>query len=217
VELPEDTSPVSGRIPWWAVVSAGAAPLFLGGGLALAQSRQPPGYNPVRDTISALAATGATDRWVMTSALAAVGACHVVTASGLRPARHAGRVVLAVGGTATVLVAAFPQPAHGNSVAHTVAATVAFVSLASWPVFAVAGRAAGPLLARAPASAATVILLGAVAWFALELHGGHRGLAERAAAGTQALWPLAVVVTTRRARTRLRRPVPSASPLAGDP
>jgi hypothetical membrane protein len=211
VDAVGETPATSVPIPWWALASAGAAPVFLAGGLALAQSRQPPGYNPVRDTISALAATGATDRWVMTSALAAVGACHVVTAAGLRPARNAGRVVLAVGGTATVLVAAFPQPAHGNSVAHTVAATVAFLALASWPVVAVAGRPAGPLLMRAPSTGATVILLAAVAWFALELHGGHRGLAERAAAGTQALWPLAVVVTTRRARARRWQAAPSGS------
>jgi len=35
-------------------------------------------------------------------------------------------------------------------------------------------------------------------WFAAEIHGGQRGLAERAAAGAQALWPLAVVLTTGR-------------------
>ena len=74
-------------IPWWALASAGAAPVLLVGGWTLADALQPPGYDPVRDTISALAALGATDRWVMTSALAGLGACHVVTALGLRPAR----------------------------------------------------------------------------------------------------------------------------------
>jgi hypothetical membrane protein len=170
--------------------------------LALAQSRQPPGYNPVRDTISALAAHGATDRWVMTTALAGVGVCHVITALGLRPATPVGRTILAVGGGATILLAlAFPQPAHGNSEAHTVAATVAFAALGAWPGFAPRGRPAPPLLTRAVSTAASVVMLGLVAWFAIELHGGQRGLAERAAAGAQALWPLAVVVTTRRALT----------------
>jgi hypothetical protein len=175
--------------------------VVLGTGLALAQARQPAGYNPIRDTISALAAHGATDRWVMTSALAGLGACHVVTACGLGPARTAGRIVLGVGGVATVLVATFPQPAHGNSVAHTVAATVAFTALATWPAGA-ARRRVGPLLSRPASATATVVLVALVLWFAAELHGGHRGLAERAAAGAQALWPLAVVVTTRRAVTR---------------
>lgn len=185
------------RIPRWAVASAVAAPVLLVGGWTLAEVRQPPGYNPVRDTISALAAYGARDRWVMTSALAGLGACYVITALGLRPARRAGRVVLAGGGAATLLVAAFPQPAHGNSVSHTVAATVAFISLGAWPVFAARRRPRAPLLTRTASASATVVLLGLVVWFAAELHGGQRGLAERAAAGAQALWPLAVVFTTR--------------------
>jgi len=183
-------------------VSAGAAPVLLGGGVALAGALQPPGYNPVRDTISALAAHGATDRWVMTSALAGLGICHVVTAMGLPPARSAGRVVLAGGGVATVMVSVFPQPAHGNSLAHTVSAAVAFVALAAWPALAARSRPPMPLLRPSASAAASVVLMGLVVWFAAEIHGGQRGLAERAAAGAQALWPLAVVVTTRRALAR---------------
>jgi hypothetical membrane protein len=172
------------------------------GGFTVAAARQPPGYDPIRDTISALAARGATDRWVMTSALAGLGACHVITAMGMRPARLGGRFVLACGGGATVLVAAFPQPVHGNSVAHTIAAGAAFVTLATWPVFAAHRREWAPLLTPSVSAAASVALIGLVVWFAAELHGGQRGLAERAAAGAQALWPLAVVVTARRALAR---------------
>jgi hypothetical membrane protein len=191
------------RIPWWAVASATTAPLILGAGLVLAQARQPPGYSAVSDTISALAAQGATDRWVMTTALAGLGASHFVTALGLGPARRAGRIVLGAGGVATVAVAMFAQPAHGNSVGHTVSATVAFVALAAWPLGATAPEAEA-LLLRWPASLiASAVLLGSVIWFAAEIHGGHRGLAERTAAGLEALWPLALVLTTRRARTRV--------------
>jgi hypothetical membrane protein len=180
------------------VGSAGAAPVLLIGGWTIAAELQPPGYNAVRDTISALAAHGATDRWVMTSALAGLGACYLMTAVGLRPARRAGRGVLIGGGVATLLVAAFPQPVHGNSVAHTIAATAAFVSLGAWPVFAARRRPCPPLLTQTASVMATVALLGLVVWFAAEIHGGQRGLAERAAAGAQSLWPLAVVLTTRR-------------------
>jgi hypothetical membrane protein len=189
---------VVNRIPRWAVASGVAAPVLLVGGWTIAEARQPPGYSPVRDTISALAARGATDRWVMTSALAGLGACYMVTALGLRPARPAGRAVLCGGGAATILVAAFPQPAHGNSVSHTVAATVAFVSLAAWPVFAARPRRTAPLLTGSASTAATVALLGLLVWFAAEIHGGGRGLAERAAAGAEALWPLAVVLSIQR-------------------
>jgi hypothetical membrane protein len=193
------------RIPWWAVASAGAAPIALGGGLAVAQALQPPGYSAVRDTISALAALGATDRWVMTAGLAALGACHVVTAAGLRPVRLPARLVLAAGGLGTLAVAAFPQPVRGNSVAHTVAATVSFVALGSWPAFATRRDGRAPLLSVPACVAATVGMLALVVWFAADLHGGVRGLSERAAAGAEALWPLAVVVTTRKALARLRR------------
>lgn len=192
------------HIPWWARVSAGAAPVLLGGGWTLAAARQPAGYDPIRDTISALAARGASDRWVMTSALAGLGACHVVTAMGLRPARPGGRAVLAVGGAATVLVAAFPQPVEGNSTAHTLAAAVAFGALGVWPIFAARRTPAAPLLGRSPSLTAATVLLGLVTWFVLEVHGDLRGLAERAAAGGQALWPLAVVLTGWRATRRGR-------------
>jgi Protein of unknown function (DUF998) len=186
------------RIPPWTVASAAAAPVLLVGGWTLAESRQPPNYDPVRDTISAIAAHGATDRWIMTSALAGLGASYLITAAGLAPAKAAGRGVLAAGGAGTILVAAFPQPAEGNSVAHTVAATVSFVALAAWPAFAARRRSGAVLLTPIASALATVGMLGLVGWFALELHGGQRGLAERLAAAAEALWPLAVVVTTRR-------------------
>jgi hypothetical membrane protein len=190
------------RIPWWAVASAGAAPLLLAGGVALAQSRQRRGYDPIRDTISALAAHGASDRWIMTWAFAGLGGCYFITALGLRPARDIGRFVLAVGGIATLLVAVFAQPAKGDSVAHTVAATVAFSTLATWPVFAARRGLRAPLLRPSVSVVASVVMAALVVWFAAEIHGDLRGLAERAAAGGEALWPLAVAVTTRRALAR---------------
>jgi hypothetical protein len=129
--------------------------VLLSGGWTLAAARQPHGYDAVRDTISALAARGATDRWVMTAALAGLGACHVITATGLRPARGAGRMVLAFGGVATVLVAAFPEPSQGGSEAYTVAASPAFTSLAIWPAFAVRRVPGAPLLTPTACVAAT--------------------------------------------------------------
>jgi uncharacterized protein DUF998 len=188
-------------IPWWAVASAGAAPLLLAGGWTLAAARQAAGYDPIRDTISALAAQGATDRWLMTSALLGVGACHVITAAGLGPARWLGRVVLAGGGAATLLVAAFAQSVQGASTAHAMAAGLAFTAMGAWPAFAGRRGHWAPLLTRGASAAAAVLLLGLVAWFAFGVDGDHRGLGERIAAGAQALWPLAVVLTSRRAVT----------------
>jgi hypothetical membrane protein len=189
-------------VPWWAVASAGAAPIVLVGGWTLAASRQPNGFNSIRDTISSLAALGAGDRWIMTTALAGLGACYAVTGLGLRPARRAGRLALIGGGLATILVAAFPQPADGNSVAHTVAATVAFTALGAWPVLGTR-RHGAPLLRPGAAIPATAVIYGLLLWFVLEANGSHRGLAERSAALAEALWPFLVVLSCRYARRSL--------------
>jgi len=203
-------------VPWWGVVSSAAAPVLLAGGWTVAARLQPGSFNAVADTISALAAEGATDRWVMTAALAGVGACHVTTGLALRPAAPAGRFILMTGGVATILVAANPQPAGGGgSLLHTVWAAIGFTALTVWPV---AARQRGPGvpagLRPAASAAAAGVLLGLLVWFGSELITGGRqvGLAERALAGAQAVWPLAVVLTCRRnqsrtdaARTRRRR------------
>ena len=172
--------------------------MLLIGGWTAAAARQPDGFDPVSQTISALAARGATDRWLMTAALGAVGISYAVTALGLRDAALPGRVVLGCGGLATVGVAAFPLSESGESVAHTVAASIAFVSVAAWP--SVAGRRGPGVpagLRRPVTRVAATVLLGLVGWFAVELNGPRTGLAERVAAGAQALWPLAVVLTAR--------------------
>jgi hypothetical membrane protein len=202
VSLPRDVPELQGddvepAVPWWALASAGAAPVLLVGGWTIAAGRQPAGFDSVRDTISALAALGATDRWIMTTALAGLGACYAVTGLGLRPAGRAGRALLVGGGLGTLLVAAFPQPVSGNGVSHTIAATLAFTALGAWPVFAARRRTRIPLLTRRASVAATVTMFGLLLWFVLEVNGTHRGLAERSAALAEALWPLLVVVSAR--------------------
>ncbi len=185
-------------LPWWAKTSATAAPVLLIGGWTAAAARQAGGFDPVGQTISTLAARGATDRWLMTVALAGTGVSYVVTALGLRGAALPGRVVLACGGVATVGVAAFPLPETGDSVAHAVVAGIAFVAVAMWPT--VAGRPDADLpagLRRPVARVAGAVLLGLVGWFAVELNGPRVGLAERVAAGAQALWPFIVALTAR--------------------
>lgn len=183
-------------VPWWAVTSAGVAPLFLVGGWTIAAGRQPAGFDSIRDTISSLAALGATDRWIMTSALTGLGVSYVVTGLGLRPAGRIGRSLLVGGGLGTLLVAAFPQPVRGNGISHTIAATLAFTALGAWPAFAARRRTAVPLLTRRASGAATAVMFGLLLWFVLEVNGSQRGLAERSAALAEALWPLMVVLST---------------------
>lgn len=172
------------------LVSSSVAPVAMIGGWTLAAALQPQ-FDSVRQTISALAGYGARDRWVMTAGLVLLGVCHVVTASGLTGARPAGRLLLAFGGAATVVVAAFPLPAQGTSTAHAAFAVVAFLALALWPI---AARRQQTLSA-----VATVIMLGLLIAFGLQLGGpAYVGLLERLLAGVESLWPLVFVVTARR-------------------
>ena len=174
----------------WVLVSSAAAPLALIGGWTLAQTRQSGGFDPVTDTISALAARAADDRWIMTVGLFVLGVCHVVTAAGLTEAAPSGRILLALGGAATIVVAASPQPAA----AHIPAATVGFVVLALWPAFAA-------LPDQRSGMVVTAVMLVLLAWLGVELREGNQlGLSERLLAGFQALWPLYVVLVVLRSR-----------------
>ncbi|HJT03642.1 MAG TPA: DUF998 domain-containing protein [Pseudonocardiaceae bacterium] len=187
----------SERVPWWAVLSSGGAPVLLIGGWQLAAARQPGGFDPVRETISALASRGATDAWIMTTALAAVGICHTATAAGLAPAAVTGRALLATGGVATVVLAGFPQPVTGDSAEHVAAASVALSVLSLWPALAWrrGGRPAPGVWWLAAAG-----LLGLLGWFGIEYFSGSAriGLAERVLTAAQSLWPFAAVLMARR-------------------
>lgn len=76
------------RVPWWGVVSAGAAPVLLVTGWTVAAGLQSRSFDPMAGTVSALAAVGAADRWVMSLAFAAAGACKVITGLALRRPPH---------------------------------------------------------------------------------------------------------------------------------
>ncbi len=191
------------RVPWWGLISSAAAPVLMIGGWTVAAALQPGSFDQVTGTISALAGYAATDRWVMTLALAGVGICHVVTALALRPAAAPGRLALVAGGLATALVAASPLPAGGGgSVRHTIAAAIGFITLALWPVLSVRRDPSAPSVLRpAAGAAATAVLFALLVWFGAELMGGGQvGLAERVLAGAESLWPLAVIVTCYRSR-----------------
>jgi hypothetical protein len=107
-------------------------------------------------------------------------------------------VLLAVGGVATLFVAALPLPNAGSSRAHAFAAGTSFLALGAWPLLAGRRATSNPALRPGSSVVAGGTLLSLVAWFAQELHGSRTGLAERVAAGAQALWPLVVVAFARR-------------------
>jgi hypothetical protein len=188
------------NVPWWGLVSSAAAPVLLVGGWSGAARLQPQPVDPVADTVSALAAVGAADRWVMTLTFALVGVCYIVTGIALRLAGAAGRLILAAGAAAGMLVAVNPQPAHGGSPSHALWASVGFAALAVWPAGAWRRGPEVPWALRPAVCAGVVVVLAVlVAWFGLEVvtGAGHAGLAERVLGLAQAVWPLMAVLSCR--------------------
>ena len=185
-------------VPWWGVISSVAAPVLLVGGWTVAASLQPQ-YDPVADTVSALAAIGATDRWVMSLVFLAVGLCYIATAFALRPAKTRGRLILIGGAISGMLVAVNPEHAGGfGSVPHFVFASIGLAGLTLWPIAAAQRGPATPWgLRRAPAAAAVAVQFALLAWFGAELIlAAHQaGLAERIMGAVQAAWPLTVVLS----------------------
>src|SRR6201989_2460308 len=125
-----------GTVPWWAVFSAGLAPVLLIGAWLPADACQPASYSPIRQTISVLAGDAGTDRWIMTATLFLVGGSYLVTAAGLAGVRAPARTLLAVSGLSTIGIAASPEPASGPTSQHLAWAVLAAVSIAVRPALA---------------------------------------------------------------------------------
>jgi hypothetical protein len=206
-------------VPWWGVVSSAAAPVLMIAGWTVAAGLQR-SYDPVAETVSALAAPGAADRWVMTLTFVVVGACYFVTGLALRSARLPGRLMLMAAAFAGVLVAANPEhPGTNFPVGHVICGVAGCAVLVGWPAGAWRRGLSVPWGLRPAVSAAVVaVLLALLTWFGAELvtGGGQVGLAERVFGVAQALWPLTVVVSCRYAgravATQADVPPPSPSP-----
>jgi Protein of unknown function (DUF998) len=196
-------------VPWWGVFSSAAAPVLMVSGWTVAAGLQPHSFDPVAQTVSALAAPGAADRWVMTLTFLVVGACDFVTGLALRPARAPGRLILMAGAVAGLLVAASPeQPGTRFPLPHMIWAVAGCAALVAWPAGSWRRGPSIPWGLRPAVSAGAIaVLMVLLAWFAAELitGGGQAGLAERIFGAAQALWPLAVVASCcRAARTGTR-------------
>lgn len=172
--------------------------LLIGGWTAAAEFRHGR-FDQVKQSVSALAATGVPDRWIMTLAFVLVAACYIATALALRPAATAGRLTLIAAGLSGLIVAGSPEPSNGQfSGRHAVAAALGFALMAVWPLLASRVGPGMPWALRPAISlipfAANVLLL---SWFVLELTtgGGDLGLAERALGVVQVFWPLVVVLS----------------------
>jgi hypothetical membrane protein len=193
-------------VPWWGVVSSAVTPVLLICGWTIAAGLQPQPFNSIRQSVSTLAGADAADRWVMTIAFIVVATGYIITAVALRPAAPGGRLVLIAAGLAGVLVAASPEATPGSfSLAHAFWSALGFTFLAAWPLMSRQQGAMVPWGLRPPAAVgASVVMTLLLVWFLAELitHGEQIGLAERVLGCAQALWPLLVILSCRRSRSR---------------
>ena len=196
------------RVPWWGIASSGLAPVFLIAGWTIAADLQPTPFDAVSRSISTLAMQEMPYRWIVTAGILGVGICNVVTGLALRAAADGGRLLLIAGGVCSVLIAVNPQHPHGGSVSHETFSLLGVLIMTLWPVAAIRRISGAPLgLQPRVAYAAAGLNLGLLLWFTVELfHGPQLGLAERAVAADQALWPFVVVLTVVAARSRASEP-----------
>ena len=156
------------------------------------------GYDPVRSSVSALAAGDAPHRWIMTTALVATGLAYLVIAVGLRPADGAGRGLLGLGGVATLIMAWIPN-AHvpHNSLGHMIPSYMAFVSLSIWSAVIARNVPGAPTVLRprfGQVTAVVMFVLFVVLVADIVTGGATLGLRERLLLTAQSIVPLVVVL-----------------------
>ncbi len=188
-----------------ALISSALAPVFFIGGTVVAELRSP-GFDPVRQTISELAAADAPTQAFMTLMFVLTGVCHLVTAVYAPGLWLPGRIALGLAGVALFAVAAFPLPAEGSSLEHRLAAMAGFVLLALWPVLSLRLGRQYPWLLRPMGAVFSTLAVGATciafAWIEAQPDATTIGLAERVAAYLESLWPAVVVLVMWRSQQR---------------
>lgn len=198
------TLPSLPRVPRRGLAAAVVTPLALVGGWWWAGAFTP-GYDPVRQSMSDLAAVDAPARWLMTAALVVTGLTYLITAVGLRPADGAGRGLLGVGGAGILLIAWGPNETAGrNTVGHMIVTYLAYIALAVWPAVIARNRPDAPLVLRPRFGQVVALGLGVLLLLTVTqivVAGPVLGLTERVLTTAQAVVPLVVVLGCRSRRS----------------
>jgi hypothetical protein len=151
------------------------------------------GYDPIRQTISDLAADDSPVQAIQTSFFFLGATLTVIGAIYARSLALPGRVVLLGAGLATYALAIFTTPSQtGHSDAHRLAATISFVLMSAWPLFSMRfDRSYSWVLRPVGAVSATVALTIISIWFLstwLDPNAGNVGFVERVIVTAQVLW-----------------------------
>lgn len=201
-----------------ALYSATLAPIFFIGGTLVAEAMAP-GFNPVVQTISELAALDSPNRVFMTAMFVLTSLSHAVTAIFAVGIGKLGRITIGIAAVSSLAVAFFPLPTMaGTSPEHRTAAIIGFIALAVWPALGMRRGTQFPWIIR-PVGAilGTAVMAVFCFWFLAVWANpevGYLGLVERVAANTESLWPSLVVwslFVAERRRTSAPTPVELAN------
>lgn len=195
----------------WSALGLAAGPVAFVSVWAVGGSRTP-GYSPVHDAISGIAAVGAPERGLMTAGFVAYGAAVLAGTPALRRS-VVGRAwpAVVVNGLATWGVAALPlDVSQAGDLAHGVAATIGYVSLAAAPALAAGPLARAGHHGAARASVAAAVAIGA--FLVLTTVADAKGLTQRTGLGIGDLWLVATGVALAIGRPQLSGE-PSPAPI----
>ena len=156
-----------------------------------------PGYDPVVQTISELASPESPVRYLQSSFFILGALIDIVVALRFTVIAKPARVLIFLGGLATIGLTIFPTPLVGVSEPHRVFATISFVIFSIWPVFGMRLGREWPPIVRPLASIVATLVLGAIAigflaiWTNPEIQ--TAGFWERAVTTSQAIYPALVI------------------------
>ena len=164
------------------------------------------GYDPVKQTISDLAANESPVKWVMSSFFILGGTLSLIGAMYARTLAMPGRIALFVSGLCTYGLTIFPTPLVGHSDMHRLFAISSFVLSAGWPLLAMRRRSDAPRIIKPLASiigtSAQAIL---ALWFLYvwaDPATTNIGVWERVVSTTQSLYVSVVVWSIYRAQQK---------------
>ncbi len=157
-----------------------------------------PGYDPVKQTISDLAANESPVNWIMASFFVFGGTLTLIASIYARTLALPGRVALFLSAICTYGLTIFPTPLIGYSLMHRVFAIASFVLSAGWPILAMRFRKDAPWLIKPAASIIGTVLQTVLAlWFLstwTDPTATTVGVWERVVAVSQSLYISAVVI-----------------------
>jgi hypothetical membrane protein len=180
-----------------ALVAAIIGPIQSAGGWLIAGSLWV-GYDPVRQTISDLAADESPVKAIMSSFFVFGGLLTLLVAFYARTFAMPGRIALFVSALCTFGLTIFPTPLVGYSIWHRIFAISSFVLSAGWPLLAMRARKDAPWILRPTATIIGTATQTALAlWFLstwTDPNATDVGVWERIVAVSQAMYVSVVVI-----------------------